>query len=213
MASGTPNGIRQGEGPTHLASRGHLLPSTEDDRAATDASKTRGLGYALIQRDESGRKHLIQCGSQSLTTCRRELGHPWIGGESNWVRNDQGQTSLDGSSRIHGGHRQQTADFHVHKTNGWSDQCRVLRIRERLVNFSFKVTWQAGKSPWDSGCTFKSPCFQTRRRPRGRCRSECSSNSEQGSGPCHAAGGSRCRRDIPSNPGCPEMRRHEDVAT
>ena len=31
-----------------------------DTKLLTDASKTKGLGYAQIQRDEQGRKYLIQ---------------------------------------------------------------------------------------------------------------------------------------------------------
>ena len=40
----------------------------------TDASRKKGLGFALIQRDLQGQTHLIQCGSRSLT-----------GAEENWA--------------------------------------------------------------------------------------------------------------------------------
>ena len=33
----------------------------------TDASRTRGLGYALMQKDAEGRMHMVQCGSCSLS--------------------------------------------------------------------------------------------------------------------------------------------------
>jgi hypothetical protein len=37
----------------------------------TDASRLKGLGYALIQREPDGTPRLIQCNSKSLTLAQR----------------------------------------------------------------------------------------------------------------------------------------------
>ena len=52
----------------------------------TDASRTRGLGFALLQRSEDGHPHLIQCGSRFLTEAETRyatveiemLGAAWV---------------------------------------------------------------------------------------------------------------------------------------
>ena len=54
----------------------------------TDASKTRGLGYALIQTDSRGVKKLIQFGSRTLTPSEEKLGNFRAGRESHWLRHD-----------------------------------------------------------------------------------------------------------------------------
>jgi hypothetical protein len=37
----------------------------------TDASKLKGLGYALLQRDTDNRPRLVQCGSRSLSPAEK----------------------------------------------------------------------------------------------------------------------------------------------
>ena len=45
-----------------------LFDRSRQTELLTDASKKQGLGFALTQKDEAGRRFLIQCGSRSLTS-------------------------------------------------------------------------------------------------------------------------------------------------
>ena len=54
--------------------RSHLLRAFDFDKKTeviTDASRLKGLGYALIQRTNEGRPILIACGSRSLTSAEK----------------------------------------------------------------------------------------------------------------------------------------------
>ena len=44
---------------------------TKDTEILTDASRKQGLGFALMQRDATGRRRMIQCGSRSLTKAEK----------------------------------------------------------------------------------------------------------------------------------------------
>ena len=126
----------------------------------TDASRKKGIGFALIQRDGNGKQRLIQCGSRSLT-----------GAEENWATVELEAKAIEyGISKCrhylqgHPGfevitdHRPLVPVF----CKGMSDtlNVRILRIRERLANFSFVVKWQAGKIHCIADALSRAPVFE-----------------------------------------------------
>ena len=141
----------------------HMLLNYFDPRRRTelltDASRLNGIGYALIQRDDSDKAYLIQCGSRSLTgaetryatielellaclwgvqKCRHFLlGHPKFA----IVTDHKPLVGLDAKP------------LHDIANN------RLLNIRLKLSDYSYVMIWQAGKTHFLADLLSRNPAF------------------------------------------------------
>ena len=113
----------------------------------TDASRLKGLGWALLQRDKTNPKKttLIQCGSRSLTDT-----------ETRWATVELEMLGLQWSIEQCRFYLLGCQDFLVivdHRplcqivTKDLADirNARLLRLREKLACYNFHVEWQPGK--------------------------------------------------------------------
>ena len=128
----------------------------------TDASRLKGLGFALMQRPRSHEgldsHHLVQCGSCSLTDTQRRYAivelealaiswavrkcHFWLAGRDFMVYTDH--KPLEGVFR-----------------KDAQDVCnpRLGRIREKLMPYKFKVQWVPGKHHYIADALSRAPLF------------------------------------------------------
>ena len=118
--------------------------SARPTRLETDASRL-GLGFALLQQDpETNNWHLIQCGSRGLTdpesryaVCELEmLSICWSLIKSrHWILGyDDLEVVTDHSSLV-GVFNKQISEL---------NNPRLIRLRERCLEFTFRVTWRRG---------------------------------------------------------------------
>ena len=112
----------------------------------TDASKLHGLGFALVQSDDTGWVYLIACGSKPLTPTQQRyavielegLAIKWAIKQNNYYL--RGMPHFD----VITDHKPLRGIFAkpLHEiTNP-----RLLRYREALNPYSFEVSWNAGKN-------------------------------------------------------------------
>jgi len=145
----------------------HLLTSppivqfydpNKDTYLLTDASRTKGLGYALIQYNDK-KVLLIECGSRSLTTA--ESNYATIELEClaiAWAV-DKCKYYLAGNPKfqIVTDHKPLIGSFK--KPLDSIDNNRLLRFRERLLNYSFEISWTAGKTHQIADALSRAPVF------------------------------------------------------
>ena len=125
----------------------------------TDASRLKGLGYALVQY-EGERMHLVQCGSRTLTptetryaTCELEALaiHYGITSAKHYLLGRQEPFKvLTDHKPLVGIFKKELSDM---------SNTRILRYRERLANFNFTVEWVPGKSHQIADALSRSPVF------------------------------------------------------
>ncbi|NJL71582.1 MAG: DDE-type integrase/transposase/recombinase [Candidatus Competibacteraceae bacterium] len=125
----------------------------------TDASRLKGLGYALLQERADGVKVLIECGSRSLNPAESRystieleaLGIAWAAQKCHYF--------LMGCPHftVVTDHRPLLGIFS--KQMDALPNERLRRIRERLTPFSFDVTWCAGAKHSLADCLSRSPVF------------------------------------------------------
>jgi ribosomal protein S18 len=129
----------------------------------TDASRLKGLGYALTQMDDDKRT-LIKCGSRSLNGAESRYAtlelealaikwaiasckHYLMGGPTFTVVTD---------------HKPLVPMFK--KGLGDVENARVLRYREQLTQYSFDVQWVPGKTHEIADALSRAPIFDPPRR-------------------------------------------------
>ena len=124
----------------------------------TDASRLKGIGYALLQRHADGTPRLIQCGSRSLT-----------GAESRYATNELEclaiQQAIEDSRYYLQGckfvvltdHRPLVGTFE--KPLGEIQNARLLRFREKLASYTFEVIWTPGKTHYIADALSRAPVF------------------------------------------------------
>jgi hypothetical protein len=124
----------------------------------TDASRLKGLGYALIQRDENGMR-LIKCGSRSLSPA--ESRYATIELEALAIH--WGITSC--RYYLTGGPKFKVVTDHkplipmFTMPLGEVENARVLRYREKTTQLSFDVVWSPGKNHEIADALSRAPVF------------------------------------------------------
>ena len=111
----------------------------------TDASR-KGIGYCLVQRAEGANNlRLIHCGSQALTQCQANYAVIELEAMAIMWAIEKCKFYLRGCPHFtvvtdHAPLRQIFRQPLYELTNA-----RLLRFREKLVDYQFEVEWQAGK--------------------------------------------------------------------
>ena len=124
----------------------------------TDASRLKGLGYALIQREESGAIRLIQCSSRSLTPA--ETRYATIELEClaiQWAVEDARHYLLGCQFEVLTDHRPLEGVFL--KPLSEIANARLLRIRMKTTDYPMKVTWTPGKTHLIADALSRAPVF------------------------------------------------------
>ena len=125
----------------------------------TDASRLKGLGFALVQRHPDGSTRLIQCGSRSLTSTESRyatielecLGIQYaINKCRHYLTGIEHFNVVTDHKPLLGVFAKPLEDL----TNS-----RLLRLREKLTDFSFTVTWVAGKEHVIADALSRAPVF------------------------------------------------------
>ena len=126
----------------------------------TDAARLHGLGYALLQREHSGRPRLIMCGSCSLTDTQKRyatielecLAIQWAIRKCDYYLRGLPQF------RVITDHRPLVGIFA--KALPDIDNPRLMRMREKLTIYSFQVDWVQGKTHLIADALSRSPVFK-----------------------------------------------------
>ena len=129
----------------------------------TDASKLHGLGFALLQLEESVEKsRLITCGSCALTPAQTRYAVCELEALGIQYALDQCAFYLRGAPKF-----QVTTD-HRPLVGIWATYLalisnpRLLRIRMKTVPFDFEVVWRAGKNMLLADALSRYPTFAPR---------------------------------------------------
>lgn len=131
----------------------------------TDASRLKGLGYALIQRSATGETQLIECGSRSLTPTESRyatielelLAIAWAMEKCHYYL--MGHKGF----KVITDHRPLLGIFG--KDLGELSNPRLQRIREKLAPFSFDIEWTSGKTHLIADALSRAPCFSPPEEP------------------------------------------------
>jgi hypothetical protein len=112
----------------------------------TDASRLKGLGYALIQREADGTPRLIQCNSKSLTYAERGYAVIEIEGLALHFSVEDCRFSLLGNKfTVFIDHRPLEGTFQKNLSEVMNP--RLLSYRLKLVQYAdMEVIWTEGKS-------------------------------------------------------------------
>lgn len=127
----------------------------------TDASRTKGLGYALIQRGEGGRVNLTQCGSCSLSSAQKNYATIELEALAILWAVQHCKYFLRGAPkfRVITDHRPLLGVFQ--KPLGETDNKRLQSIREKLVDYDFELEWSEGKNHCIADALSRAPCFDS----------------------------------------------------
>jgi len=124
----------------------------------TDASRLKGLGFALVQRQADGQIHLVECGSRSLIPA--ESRYATIELEClaiQWAIFKCTFYLLGTEFSVVTDHRPLIGIFQ--KPLDQLENNRLQRLREKLTSFCFKVTWTAGKTHCIADALSRAPVF------------------------------------------------------
>lgn len=125
----------------------------------TDASRLFGLGYALIQRGLNDRIILIQCGSRSLISA--ETRYATIELECLailWAALHCKHYILGSRFSVITDHKPLLGIFAKPLSDIMNN--RLLRFREKLVDFMFDIKWVPGKTHLIADALSRAPAFQ-----------------------------------------------------
>ena len=125
----------------------------------TDASRLKGLGYALIQWDLAGKLRLIQCSSRSLSMA--ETRYATIELEClaiQWAIEDSRYYLLGCDFKVLTDHRPLVGTFEKPLTDIVNN--RLLRIRLKLTDYRFLVEWTPGKTHFIADALSRAPVFE-----------------------------------------------------
>ncbi len=125
----------------------------------TDASRLKGLGYALIQRGENDEIRLIQCGSTVLTPAQKNYATIELEGYAVKWAIEQCYYYLKGAKHftVVTDHRPLLGLFR--KQLGEVQNRRLQSYREDLADYTFDVTWVAGKTNLIADALSRAPVF------------------------------------------------------
>ena len=124
-----------------------------------DASRLKGLGFALMQRAADGRPRIIQCGSRTLLPAESRyatielecLAVQWATHECRFYLTSAPQFSVATDHKpLLGIFAKPLTDV----TNG-----RLLRFREKLAPYSFAIRWLPGKDNLVADALSRAPVF------------------------------------------------------
>ena len=124
----------------------------------TDASR-QGLGYVLAQRGIDGKISLVRCGSRALTSAETRYAVTELECLAVCYAVKHCEFYLAGASEI------TVITDHRALVGLWNKQlaevpnARVLRYRERLLNFNLKIVWKPGKSHAMADALSRDPRF------------------------------------------------------
>ena len=126
----------------------------------TDASRLQGLGYALMQEDNTGRRHLICCGSTSLTDTQKNYATVELEALAIMYAIEKCSFYLTGlpEFEVWSDHRPLAGVFK--KDMDATVNPRLATIRERLSSFNFVVRHIAGKNNAIADALSRAPVFQ-----------------------------------------------------
>ena len=134
---------------------------TKETLMLMDTSRLYGLGFALIQKTPDGNSiSLIQCSSCLLSKTQQRCATIELEGLAiRWAVN-KCDFSLRGllAFTVLTDHRPLVGIFRkqLHEL----DNARLMRMREKLTNFSFKVKWVEGKTNMIANALSRAPVFQ-----------------------------------------------------
>ena len=130
----------------------------------TDASRLNGIGFALVQfdptRGDTKRQFsLVQCGSSSLTSAQGNYATRELECLAIQYALSKSEFYLRGlpNFQVWTDHRPLVGIFNkpLHMLNNQ----RFIRIREKLLDFSFTVTWVPGKTHYIADALSRYPVF------------------------------------------------------
>lgn len=144
----------------------HHFDSSLRTELLTDASRLKGLGFALVQHSPSGIR-LIECGSRSLTPTESRyatielecLGILWAMNKCSYYL-----TGLEHFTVVTD-HRPLLGIFN--KSLDTLGNPRLQRFRERMASFTFDVQWIAGKQHIIADTLSRAPVFNPPESDRG----------------------------------------------
>jgi len=125
----------------------------------TDASRKKGLGFALLQVDNDGQRKLIQCGSRSLTAAEKNyatielecLGITYgVEKARHYLLGMNGFTILTDHRPLEGIFK---------KSLDAIDNTRLQRLRMKLASYKFDVVWTPGKTHLIADALSRAPVF------------------------------------------------------
>lgn len=109
----------------------------------TDASRLNGLGFALIQEDEDGKKYLITCGSRNISDPERRYAPIEIEAVAiTWAILKCRLYLLGGDFTVVTDHRPLVGVF----TKRDTENTRLRRCLDKIAPYNFDVTWVQGKT-------------------------------------------------------------------
>ena len=126
----------------------------------TDASRLKGLGYALIQRDEVKKQiSLIQCGSRSLSPTESRYSTTELECLAVYYAIRDSSFYLQGCEfEVLTDHKPLLGTFD--KPLSDIENARLLRFREKLAHFSFRLTYVPGKLHLIADALSRAPVFE-----------------------------------------------------
>ena len=125
----------------------------------TDASRLKGLGYALVQTDADNKiVSLIQCGSRSLNPAESRYSTTELECLAIYYGIRDSSFFLQGLNfEVVTDHKPLVGIFAKHL--GELENARLLRLREKLAHFSFNVTHVPGKTHLVADALSRAPVF------------------------------------------------------
>ena len=125
----------------------------------TDASRCYGIGCALVQRKPDGNLQLIHCASQSLTPAQRNYATVELEMMAVAWAIEKCSYYLRGISsfKVITDHKPLIGVFE--KPLGTLVNARLLRFRQRLVDYTFTVEWSPGKDHCIADALSRRPVF------------------------------------------------------
>ena len=126
----------------------------------TDASKLFGLGFALVQTDESGRKYLVQCGSRSLKPAETRYAVIELEALAITYAIHKCEYYLKGGKQFHviTDHKPLLGIYT--KPIAEIDNPRLQNFRMKIASYDFTLEWQAGKTHEIADALSRYPVFQ-----------------------------------------------------
>ena len=137
-----------------------FFDSTWRTELLTDASKTKGLGFALMQRHpETGETKLIQCGSRSLTPAGENYATVELEAKVIQYGVIKCKHYLLGCPifKVVTDHRPLVSVLKKYLDDTMNS--RILKIREKLACFNFDGSWVPGKQHNIADALSRAPVF------------------------------------------------------
>ena len=126
----------------------------------TDASRTKGLGFALMQYDGSGRaQRMVRCGSRALRPPETRYATIELEALAVVYGIEQCSFFLQGAPSFTVVTDHKPLEGLFGKDIGEVNNSRLLRFRERLMPYVFDLKWSPGKEHLIADALSRSPVF------------------------------------------------------